>query len=187
MKVKIKENPFIPIPLPTIRIPFDITLDINFDNPYPILDFPLHTYKVWGLPSTNVSVDGEISSIWLRIINFINNVLRIFGIDLIPPEYAKFLPVIDIGDVLEEFRGGSVFELSAVYPVFACFNTEDVMVEAGIFNAYNITIGEENVRFYYAPEAGNIIKMSVDGNFIASYLGFPVVVSDINMSLIEMT
>ena len=40
-----------------------------------------------------------------------------------------------------------------------CFNKEDVTVSAGTYNAYAITV-TRGLKYYYAPEVGNIIKFS---------------------------
>jgi hypothetical protein len=160
-KLKIEKNPFIPIPLPGIRVPVDIELDINFDNPFTLIDFPLNASKVWGISSNTISVDGNIRSIWLNIINLINTIAGLFGLELIPPKFAELLPTIDISEALDAIGKGSELMIPAVDPAFGCFSMEEITVEVGTYNAYNIIIAQEAGNFYYSPEAGNIIKMSI--------------------------
>ena len=176
LKVKIEEQPFIPIPTITIPIPARISLNANSNNPFTVLDFPLSTGKVWGLPSATFSVNGEIKSIWLNVLNFINKVAGLLGKELIPPVIADLLPVIDIMDMIEALDLIDIFNgylERAEYPdVFSCSNLETVTVEAGTFDAYNISVMQGLGHIYYAPEVGNIIKIlghSIDAELIKVY------------------
>lgn len=44
---------------------------------------------------------------------------------------------------------------------YVCLSEDEITVEAGTFNAYEISIPEA-INYYYAPEAGNIIKISAE-------------------------
>jgi len=164
LKIKIEEQPFIPIPTITIPIPARISLNANSNNPFTILDFPLSTGKEWGLPSSTFLVDGEIKSIWLNVLNLINKVAGLLGKDFIPPVIADLLPVIDITDTIEVLDLIDIFngylERTEYPDVFSCSNLETVTVEAGTFDAYNISVMQGLGYIYYAPELGNILKIS---------------------------
>lgn len=164
LKTKISV-PSIPFSILNVPIPAKISLDVNFDNPLTIFNFPLSVEKIWGFPSINVSIDGEIISIWLNIVNFVNKIAEFLRMGFIPSRLAKLLPAIDIGEALEEYAGGNIFEINSSFwydlPLFGVASKEDITVEAGTYSAYNITIPGGLGSFYYAPETGNIIKISL--------------------------
>ena len=160
MKIKIIENPFISFPIPAIRVPARIYLNMDFDVPYTLIDFPISINKTWILPETTITIDGEITSIFLKLMNFINKIAGLFNVDLIPSEFAEFLPNIDIGDVLNGIGNGNSFLLPE-NPNIGCYSIEDISIDAGTYNVYNITvpgISESIGNFYYSTEAGFIIK-----------------------------
>jgi hypothetical protein len=164
LKIKIEEQPFLPLPAISIPIPFRIILNLKSDNAYKILDFPLENGKVWGLSSAIFSFNGEIRSIWLNLINLINNIFAFFGKDLIPDDIAEILPVIDIMNMINVFGLNELFdrylEMEGYPDILSVINTELITVEAGTFNAYNISIMNGLGYIYYSPEVGNIIKTS---------------------------
>jgi len=180
---------------PEIPVSATITADAEFDPVYPIIDFPLNTSKFWGLPAVNITFDGTIESIWLRIFNGLNKLIRLPGIiELIAalthtdPEMfheisdilLDILPVIDIGYVLNEYLGvENVIHLPGIPIIFMCNSTENITVPAGTFNAYNISIIGRLGNIYYAPEVKNIVK--IEGNF-EDVLPF---ISNINAELIS--
>lgn len=190
-KVKITENPLTPlIRFLTLRIPVEITLNTNFDNPYTILDFPLEIDKTWGLPYTNISIDGEVESVWLNIINFMNRIAKLFGYGFIPAEFEELLPVIDVSKALELLGYPNTFFVGETPPVFNCHSMEEITLPYGTVNAYNVNISViDVVNIYYAPEVGNIVKISVDGSVISDLLyiliGTSINISDINLELLE--
>ena len=146
-------------------IPAQITTTLDFGNPYTFLDFPMNDSKFWGLPETNFTVNGQIQSIWLTILNIINDIASAFNYELLPEELAALLPVIDIKEALETRGIGNIFNISEVPALFACFQKNDVNVTAGVFEAYNISVAPINLtqalgRIYYSPEVKNIIKIS---------------------------
>jgi len=155
----------IPFPILNAPLPFETSLNTNFDNPITIFDFPLSVEKMWSWPSMNVSVDGEIKSIWLNIVYFVNKIAEFLNMGFIPSRLAKLLPVIDIGDTLEEYVGGNLFEINSSFwydlPLFGVASKEDINVKAGTYSAYNITIPGGLGSYYYSPETGNIIKIAL--------------------------
>jgi len=187
VKLQIIEIPYFPFPvIPPIPIPLTAILDINLGDPYPIIDFPINTSKNWGLPATNFSLTGTIESIWLKIINIINNMIRFPGVikllgkflsidPIMLKEYSDILynltPVFDIKYVLDEYLGGNVFEIPEVPPVFICLDRVNITVPAGTFYTYNIsTLVKGLANIYYAPEAGNIVKIVGDFEDILPFI-----------------
>jgi hypothetical protein len=151
------ENMF-PFQLP---IPATINVDFEMDSLYTFFNFPLNTSCVWGLASNNVSINGSVQSIWLNIINFIDTIIQIIGMDpIIPPEYKDLFPVINIKEALDEFGFVTPITLPELPDIFACFGTETITVPAGTFECYNITILGGLGNMYYAPIVKNIIKIS---------------------------
>lgn len=179
--VKIIEQPFfhLPFKLPAIPIRVKVVFNSTFEPPFAILRFPLNTSMIWNLPATNISVDGTIQSIWLNILNFINKVAEALGVKLLPLEIATLLPIVDIGDAFAALNIPSVFRVPQIPSVFACNNTETVTVKAGTYTAYNISVAGGVGTCYYAPQAGNVIKMSGDFKRILPYL------RNIDMELVE--
>lgn len=155
----------IPNILKAIPIPATISTSLEFSTPYTFLDFPMNDTKLWGLPPTNFTVNGEIQSIWLVILNIINNIATAFNYPLLPENISALLPVIDIRDALETRGLGNVFDIPEVPSLFACFSKHSYSVLAGPFECYNISVAPINQthalgRIYYSPEAKNIIKIS---------------------------
>ena len=164
VKAKIAENPVIPISLPSILIPAKINAYAGFENPFALLDFPMDVFKTWGVSENEISVDGIIQSIWLRLFNVINNILTRLNIELIPQEIAQFFPEMNIPDILAQIGFPSVIDVPPFEPLFFCLSDEMITVDAGSYDTYNVTIGIPNTEFdfghfYYAPAAGKIIKM----------------------------
>jgi hypothetical protein len=152
-----------PLHLPTLRIPATLKLNVGFSTPYTLLFFPLEPDIKWGLPATTLSIDGSIRSPWLRVANIAHTAMRFMG--LIPPEYqnvsdkiTQILPVIDIGDTLNLFSIPNPLDIPELPEKFYCSGIETINVQAGSYNAYNISVATGNI--YYAPDAGNIIKIT---------------------------
>jgi len=168
----------LPIELPPIliklipTIPIDVNIEVNFDQPYIFLNFPIDTGAEWGIPAGNITIDGTVESIWLKILYFVNKITSIVGIKLVSPELEQFLPVIDISEVLESYGYPAAIEIPAVDEAFRrapfiCSDQKTVSVQAGTFDAYEITILSGMGNIYYSPEVGNIVKATgYLGNFI---------------------
>jgi len=167
-----------PIELPSIiiklvpMIPIEVNIEVDFDQPYVLLNFPLDVGTEWGIPSGNITIDGTVQSIWLKVLYYLNKLTRIVGIELIPPGLEQFLPVIDISEVLESYGYPSAMAIPEVEESFRrapfiCSDQKTVSVPAGAFNVYVISILSGMGDIYYSPEVGNIVKFSgYLGNFI---------------------
>ena len=168
------QQPYLPLPNFLKKIPTKLTLNLetNCSPPITLLNFPLNTETFWNLSATNFSLDGKIQNFWFNVLNFINKVAAILGIDLFPPEIGALLPTIDIGTALTTFIGGNVFQIPAFPAAFVCLNTENITVPAGTYNAYNVTLGGGAGRYYYAPAAGKIIKLTGDLTDIIPYIHY---------------
>jgi hypothetical protein len=179
--VNVFEQPYINLPfsIPQIPIKGEIDLNIEMGTPLAMLEFPMATLTTWNLSATNFTLDGELRSIWLNIINFINKIASIFQIELIPPELAVLLPDVDLSDALDVLGVGSFFEIPEIPYAFVCLQRDNITVEAGTFDAYNISIAGGLAECYYAPDAGNVIK--IEGN-LQDLLPY---VTDISMELVE--
>jgi len=125
--VKAFEQPYFDLSfLPNIPIPADILFDMELGDPYSTIEFPLNTSKCWGIPATNFSLRGNIQSLWLRVANFINKLIRIPGVitilaaifrvdrallQNISDILIEIFPKIDIKDFLNDYLGGNVFDI----------------------------------------------------------------------------
>lgn len=200
IKLTVVQNPYIQLKIP-MNIPATINVSIDSSVPYPIIDFPLNVSNTWGLPATDISLDGTIKSPLLNLINLLNNcaqkrwnavmfileILKKLGIIEIDPAMLRIisdilvdiLPIIDISYVLTKYAGiEPVFSFPEVPDIFICNNTENITVGGRTFFAYNISVGGGIGSMYYAPEAGTIVKIS--GRF-KDIIPF---VSDLNAELI---
>jgi hypothetical protein len=158
-------------------IPITISIEAIFDTHYTLIDFPINTGKTWGLPSANITLNVEVSSIWLRLAYILNNIAGIFGMEFLPPAVADLLPdigistEIEIPEVPEEIDGDHVFK---------CVDLGNINVGAGNYNAYDISIVDEIANIYYSPEVGNLIKVTGNFNDILPF------VQNINLELIKI-
>jgi len=196
--INIIEQPYTNNTIPPIPIRATIDISTNLTTPLTIIDFPLNVSKIWGIPSTNISIDGTIKSPWLSFINFINNIARrpipwlivvfianTIGIDeetvtKISDILDDILPIIDISYVLTEYmKIGNYFETPEIPTIFICNSTENITIDGKTYNAYNISIIGGIGNIYYAPEAGNIIKISGHFKDIIPFI------SDLNIELKE--
>jgi len=151
------------IPLPAFLQKFSaritMSLGFTFDPPLSPLMFPLNTGTTWNLPSTDITIDGTIQSPYLNLINFINKIAKLFGKEFLPSEISALLPIIDLEEALTTLGYENVFLLPPVPNAFFCLNTENVTVPAGTYEAFNITLFAGAGQCYYAPTAGNTIKI----------------------------
>jgi hypothetical protein len=180
--VDIIQQPYIQLPfkLPVIHVPVTMNVSADFDTPVSLLTFPLNTSMMWNSTATNLTMNGKIHSIWFNIILFFNNIAKLFNNEFLPPEIASLLPVVDIKEALTTIGTGNVFELPMIPSAFVCLNTENITVPAGTYyDAYNITILGGLAHGFYAPAAGNIVKLT--GNF-ADIIPY---VTNINMELLS--
>jgi hypothetical protein len=161
-KILIKiEQSFIPLPrfLQKFSARITINLGMTYDPPLSLLTFPLNTGTAWNLPSTNITIDGTIQSFYLNLINFINKIAKLFGKEFLPPEISALLPIIDLEETLTALGYDNVFSIPPIPSAFFCLNTENITVPAGTYEAYNNTLFGGPAQCYYAPTAGNIVKI----------------------------
>jgi len=197
--INIIDQPYIEnLPISKISIRATIDVSTSLSIPLTIIDFPINVSNIWGIPGINISLEGTIKSPWLRLVNFINKLasrplpwrlLMIIassqGIDEqtlknISDIIKDVLPVINISYVLEEYlKIGNVFEIPEIPDILLCENLSEITVQGNPYNAYNISVIGGLGNIYYAPEAGNIVKIS--GN-LKDIIPF---VSDLNMELIN--
>lgn len=199
LSINIIEQPYFDRSVfPKIPIPMTINVEVDLDTPLSLISFPLNeSLQFWGIPALNISLDGTIESIWLRIFNFINDKIRNWG--LLPPiarllqinveDLQKLsdmiddiLPTIHIKHVLENYLGKSnIVSTPDIPAIFYSNETVEITVPGGTFEAYEIFILGELGVMYYSPEVKNIIK--IQGNFEEA-LPF---LSDINAELVAFT
>lgn len=162
------------IPLPRFLQKFSaritMNLKITYDPALSLLTFPLNTGTTWNFSSTNFTVDGTVQSFYLNLINFINKIAKLFGKEFLPPEISALLPVIDIQETLATLGYENTVFIPPIPDALACLNTKNITVPAGTYEAYNITLFGGPAQCYYAPTAGNIVKMianleEIDPNF----------------------
>jgi hypothetical protein len=177
------DQPFLPLPnwLHVLSAKFTSDIDVNCDISVALLTFPLNTGMLWDLVATSFSVNGQLESKLFNLLYFLNNFVKLFGRELIPAEIAALLPIIDFNEALTSFLGTNVFEIPGFVGVFYCPATETVSVPAGTYDAYNITLMGGLGQCYYAPTAGNIIRLR--GNF-ESLIPF---VQSIDLTLLDTT
>jgi hypothetical protein len=158
--IQIKQS-FIPLPRFFQKFSTRITMNLKttFDTPLSLLTFPLNTGTSWNLTSTNITLNGNIQSFYLNLLNFINKIAKLFGKEFLSPEISALLPIIDIKEALTTLGSGNVFPISGTPDAFSCLNTENINVPAGIYVAYNVTLFGGFAQCYYAPTAGNIVKL----------------------------
>ena len=172
-----------------ISIPANIDLNIEFDNAFELLQFPMEQETIWGIEENTLTltIDGSVESVWLRILDLVNKIFPI-----LPAEIAQYLPTIDISDVLEDFGIASTYEVDIpklgpglfpyhtdTTPLFEVLGTQSVNVQAGQYNAAKVSVLELNGEVFYAENARNIVK-------ITGHLGdYVPIITDINLELKE--
>jgi len=150
----------------TFPVPIDLCIELSAEPDLKILNFPLIVENIYGLPSFNITIDGEFSSPWFRIIKTVNRISKLFGSPLFSDEFADFLPRIDFGDILEWYSGDNVYFINNLtwydVPVFAVAGFENITTLAGTYEAYHILFPFDMGSIYYAPEVGNIIILELN-------------------------
>jgi hypothetical protein len=179
--VDIIDQPYFELPSFLQKISAKITMNVttSFSTPFSLLAFPMNTGVFWNSTATNLTINGKVQSLWFNLILFLNKMGKLFGNEFLPPEVAALLPIIDIKEALTTLGSGNVFQIPALDSAFFCMNTENITVPAGTYDAYNVTLIGGLGQCYYAPAAGNVVKIA--GNFqeIIPYI------TDINMELLS--
>ncbi|PNX46763.1 MAG: hypothetical protein BV456_11845, partial [Thermoplasmata archaeon M8B2D] len=166
--------------------PVTANLIMEFDQPFTLIQFPLNSDSGWGVEQNKITIDGTIESKYFRILKIVNNILGIFGIELIPPELAKYLPVIDISEVLTDFEMPAEIEIPGLEeffrkPLFLVDKIQQINVGAGSFNAYDIQIVQGVGDLYYSDEAEMIVKFTLNLN------DYCPILNNLKMELISMS
>jgi len=163
-KLNIIDQPFIEIPIKHLPIPLTINVSIGCSTPIAVLSFPMDMGMTYGVQATNLTINGDVRSIWLNVIHFINTIMGFFGKPFLTEEVEALLPVVNIKAALTAFGLNNVFSIPEVPDIFTTGNTtETITVPAGTYEAYNISIAGGIGSMFYAHSAGNIVKIS--GNF----------------------
>jgi hypothetical protein len=183
-KLKLEENPLFSFPLPKLPLPFTINLAPLFEDPFILFDFPIIPDKTWSIPANHINLNGYIQSIWLNIANAINTLLLFFNIELIPEAIAQMLPIIDISSILAILGYEEGLQIPEIPFAFICLFQDEITVEAGTFDAYNILIFGEVGHMFYAPDIAKIIKVTIDTELISEIL-YALMELDITISPFE--
>jgi hypothetical protein len=159
-----------------IPVPFDVTIDPVIDEEFSFISFPLDVNKCWSTGENMVTIDGEISSFYLKLIKTVNTIAKLFGKGFLPEQFEQLLPILDISDLLEEMEIPNSFEVMSHPRSFVCKNFEPITVPAGTFDAFEILGSYESwntnkdmditAEYYFAPETAMIVDMSISiGDF----------------------
>ena len=176
---------FVDILKPYISIPANIDINVNFENDFPLIDFPLNTGNIWTLQENTVTVtiDGSVESVWLRVLNFLNRFIQI-----VPPEFAQYLPNVDIGDVLNDFGIDTEYTVEipdnipdnyAHAPIFEGRGEKTINVPGGTFQAAEISVLDKNAEIYFSESAKNVVKLSSP---VSDYIP---IFEDLNLELVS--
>lgn len=176
--IKINQQPYLPFPslpiFPAKLTVSDFTSD--FSTSITPLMFPLNENTSWNFSATNLTLNGEARSPWFYIIQLINAIYP-----FLPSEIAALLPIVNINEALTTIGMPNPFGLPMIETAFYCLNTQPVTIPAGTYNAYNITILGGMAQCFYAPDAGNIIKLTGDLQELIPFI------TNINMELLSTT
>ncbi|MBN2604130.1 MAG: PKD domain-containing protein [Candidatus Thermoplasmatota archaeon] len=154
---------FLPIPF---SYKTDISIEFNPDLKY--VNYPLYDKKEYDNPSTRLTVNGDISSPLLNIINFANKIASFFKIEFIPEEFARFLPVIRFEEIFEEFLGKN----DIIIPTIPDLSISKVKttVPSGTYNAFEIN-SKWGGSFHYSHDVENIIKIDIAPSSVSTGFG----------------
>ncbi|HMA82822.1 MAG TPA: C25 family cysteine peptidase [Candidatus Thermoplasmatota archaeon] len=174
---------FVSILKPYISIPAIVDINVDFEHPYPLLQFPLETGEFWGISESlvYVNIDGSVESIWLRLVNILNKFVQV-----IPPEFAKYLPKVDISEVLNDFGIQTEYEMELSEmtqiedsPLFEVKGKETVETNLDTFDTAAISILEGNGDMYFSESVKNVVKITSP---ISEYVP---IFNDINLELVD--
>jgi len=166
-------------------IPINANIVLDFDDPYTLIQFPLNVNDEWGIEPAKISIDGTIESKYFRVLNIVNNIFKIFGVELIPEALAKYLPVIDVSEFLTDNGGPTEIDVPELEKLFRkspfeVVGMKQINVDGGSFNAYDIEFLHGSGELFYSQDAENIVK-------IEGYLNdFLSIADNIELELISM-
>ena len=166
-----------------ISIPAQLDLTVDFEDPWPLFEFPLEEDKGWGIPAgqATITIDGSVESVWLRILSFVNKFIPV-----IPEEFAQYLPNVDISEFLEDMGIPTEIDLPIAAmeeflrkTPFKVSGQETVNVEAGSFSATRIKVAGGVGNLYYSEGANNFVQIYSPAN------DFLPAISNVNLELVE--
>jgi len=113
-----------------IPIPLELDITMDFQPSYSPYEFPLYVGKEWIVNGSTIAVEGR---------------LKLLGISSLFPGMPDEIevPPMDI----------YITQNTAI-----CSEKRNMTINAGLFETYNITIGDSN-RVFYSPVAGNFISI----------------------------
>ncbi len=166
------------------RIPVTANLIYGLDDPFSLLKFPLDIDDSWPVEEAKLTLDGTIESKYLRVLKIINNVAKLFGVELIPDFIADQLPVIDISEFLDDVGIEDEFEVNEIEelfrkPPFEVEETTQISVPGGSYNCYRIEMVQGVGEMFYSSQVENLVK--IEGNLH----DFTPPVNDIKMELVS--
>jgi hypothetical protein len=149
---------------PGSRLPVAANIELNFDDPYTLIKFPLDVDSYWEIEEAKITIDGTIESKYFRVLKIVYNILKIFGVEILPPEIGDQLPVIDIGELLEGQGIPTEIDIAEMEeffrkPPFEVERMQSVSVPAGSFNCYNIEIVQGVAEMFYNSQVENVVKI----------------------------
>ena len=179
--------PFLKFILKLIPFYFTVDFQISFNQSYQLISFPLENNKSWGLSPVKATIDGTITSKWFYVAYILDRIARIFGREIIPRDLANLLPVIEIPKLLELYEIPNEIDIPRVNDpiyhdihLFKCIGQKQITVDAGTFEASEISMVRGIGQIFYSPEVSNVVK--IQGNF---HEIIPIV-ENIEMELVEL-
>jgi hypothetical protein len=137
------------IPVPVL-LPFEITVDTEVNKVFEYVNFPLKTDKKWFYDNIAFTMKPDIDTAGLNIFKLMNRIANLLNMTLFPPEG---------------------FSITFSSLVFKCVDMQSIFVEAGTYEAYQLSF-KDIVNYYYSPSAGNVIKISTEfEDFVLPFIG----------------
>jgi len=168
------------------EIPLTMNIEIVFEEPYVLIQYPLDIGNGWGVPEGLITLDGTVESPYFRLLKLVNRIAGIFGMELIPEFLAQYLPIIDISEILTDLGIANEMTIPEITdffdsPSFECRTEEEVIVDAGTYTAYDIWFMVGAGELFYSPEVQNVVKIQAN---IDNYIP---IIDNISLDLIEFS
>ena len=168
------------------EIPLSISLKSSFEEAYELIDYPLSVDKEWGFSEGEITVEGTVESKYFRLLSTVSKIARIVGIDLLPPSITKYLPVVDLVEVLEDLGMSNQIEIPEFEgmfdtSMFLVRSEEEITVESGMYTTYNVQVFLGAGNIYYSPAVRNVVK--IEGNIE----NFIPIIDNISLELVDTT
>ena len=155
------------LPIP-ISFKFNADMTIEFKSGFKYIDFPIYDQKEYDIQSSEMTINGNLSSRLLNLLNIVNNIASLFGKGFLPENICALLPTFDFGEALNIFIGNNTLMMPCLSSLQV--NETTINVEAGTFSGYNITTLDIG-GFCYAPAVENIVKIDISAPFITTLNG----------------